>query len=325
MKLKKEYAVLAVAIIVLGLYLFFRDTDRTTYTLPELPAVNAQDVTKVEIATQEGTITLARSDDGWRVSPGDYPADPDLVNRMLEILADLEVTVLVSETRNYGHYELDETHQIRVTAYRNGDALRALRIGKAADTMRHTHVRLSEDPNVYHARGNFRSDFDQTVARLRDKIVMAFKVEAVTALAIETADASIRVSKTEAPAASQSSAPASPEDDPGETAAQWQTGDGQGVASEAVAQLLASLSGLKCRAYLTGQSRDDLAEPTHRIRIEGEKAALLEIFPPADETATEVPASSSLREDLFTLADFDIDPIKDFLAILEDREDTTSP
>lgn len=317
MKLKKEYAVLALAIIVLGLYLFFRDTDRTTYTLPELPAVKAQDITKIEIATQEGTITLARGDDSWRVSPGDYPADPDLVNRMLEILADLEVTVLVSETRNYGHYELDETHQIRVTAYRNGDVLRALRIGKAADTMRHTHVALTEDPNVYHARGNFRSDFDQTVARLRDKTVMAFKIEAVTSIAIETADASITVSKTEAPASS--------EDDPGGTAAPWQTGDGQEVASDAVAQLLASLSGLKCRAYLTDRSRDDLAEPTHRIRIEAEKTALLEIFPPADEAATEVPASSSLREDLFTLADFDIDPIKDFLAVLEEREDTSSP
>ena len=39
---------------------------------------------------------------------------------------------------------------------------------------------------------------------------------------------------------------------------------------------------------------------------------MLEIFDPADDTATEVPARSSLREDPFMLSDFDIDPVKKF-------------
>ena len=101
MKVKKEYAILSVVIIALGLYLFFRNTDRTTYTLPELPALKTQDLTKVEIGKGDQTVVLTRRDDDWFVSPGDYPADDNLVNSMLDILADLKVTALVSETRNY--------------------------------------------------------------------------------------------------------------------------------------------------------------------------------------------------------------------------------
>jgi hypothetical protein len=163
MKVKKEYAILAVVIVALGLYLFFRNTDRTTYTLPELPAVKTQDLTKIEIGKGNQTVVLTRKDDGWLVAPGDYPADGTLVDRMLDALADLKVTALVSETRNYTRYELDENQQIRVTAYQDDKAVRSFRIGKAAETMRHTHITLSDDPNVYHAQGNFRQDFDQSV------------------------------------------------------------------------------------------------------------------------------------------------------------------
>ena len=43
MKHPKEYAILAVIILALGLYLFLRDTDRTTYTLPDLATIATQD------------------------------------------------------------------------------------------------------------------------------------------------------------------------------------------------------------------------------------------------------------------------------------------
>jgi hypothetical protein len=325
MTFKKEYAILSVIIVALGLYLFFRNADRTTYTLPVLPAVDAQDLTKIEIGKGSRTVVLTRSGDGWTVSPGDYPADAGLVRPMLDALADLTATTLISETKNYARYELDEKHQVRVTAYAGDRAVRTFAIGKAADTWRHTHITLADDPNVYHARGNFRMDFDQTVEDLRDKTVLKFDTAKVTALSIASGDRQVDVTR-HADAEDPKETDAAPEEETADKpAARWETADGQTVDSATVDGLLSALSGLKCRAYLTETAQTDLADPAHTVRIVADGEVVLEIFSPADEDATEMPARSSLRSDPFTLADFDLDPINDFLASLEGTEATASP
>ena len=316
MTLKKEYLILAVVILALGLYLFFRSTDRTTYTLPELTSVTAEKVTKVIIEKNDQKIELTRKDKGWQVSPGNYPADPDLVKRMLDSLAKLRLTALVSETRNYSRYELDDAAKIQVTALRDDKVVRALAIGKAADTMRHTHILLSENPNVYHAQGNFRFDFDQSVESLRDKTILAFNTEDIHTFAIETGDRKVTVAKQQPSAASDS------DTSKGASAAViWQSDDGKTLEAGDVDRLLAALSGLKCRTYLTDNAKDDYHEPAYTIRLMGEATHLLEVFDPKDDAATEMPARSSLRKDPFSLADFDMDPVKTFLDNLDGEED----
>ena len=325
MKHTKEYAILAVAIVALGLYLFLRDTDRTTFILPDLQAFETQDITKIQIDQDDQALVLSRGDDQWQVSPGDHPAEEAKVKRMLDVLADLDITALVSETRNYARYELDDEHRIRVTAYRNGDIVRNLDIGKAADTMRHTHIALTDDPNVYHARGNFRSDFDQTVANLRDKTVLAFDKSAVEAFTIEAGNTKLNVTKTGAgPPEESEEAPATAEDEEA-APAQWQTEDGRVLDDESVDRLLVSLSGLRCRAYLSDRSRNDFDEPAYRIRIEADETARLDIFAPQETAATEVPAASSLRAEPFTLADFDVDPIEEFLSTAANDDPPADP
>jgi hypothetical protein len=322
MKVKTEYAILMVVIVALGLYLAFRSTDRTTYNLPDIPDLNAADLTKIEIRHGDQTVTLTRQDDGWRVSPGDYPADTRLVKRMIDDLANLTVTALVSESQNYARYDLDDKHQIRVTAYQDGKVVRTFDIGKAADTMRHTHIVLAGNPNVYHARGNFRNDFDQTVESLRDKSVLAFKPDTVTEFTIETADNTFTLQKVPAPKASEDAAAQPDTNEKAQPApeATWQIVNGPTMANKKVLSFLTDLSGLKCRAYLTDQPKTDFSKPTYLIRIQSEAASTLEIFVPADEKASEVPARSSLRRDPFTLSDFDVDPIKKFLADLKGDE-----
>jgi hypothetical protein len=320
MRHQKEYAILAVVIVALGLYLFLRDSDRTTYTLPELPPIKAQDITKIEIAQADRTVVLMRSGGGWQVAPGDYPADDAQVERMLDTLATLDVTALVSATRSYDRYQLDDTHRIHVTAYKDGKVLRELSIGKAADTMRHTHVSLSDDPNVYHARGNFRDDFDKSVADLRDKTVLAFDRDAVTTIAIEVDGDRVTIQKIAAADSDQQSE--NPSKSQGKEAApRWQTDDGGTIADGDVDRLLQALDGLQCRTYLAGRSKDEFSAPSYRIRIEGKTTSMLEVFKPTDTEASEVRAASSLRQEPFTLADFDIDPIKEFLKALKIRED----
>ena len=68
-----------------------------------------------------------------------------------------------------------------------------------------------------------------------------------------------------------------------------------------------------------------MANPAYLIRIKGVQESTLEIFTPADDTASEVPARSSLRADPFTLSDFDIDPVTKFLTDLNSTEDKPTP
>jgi hypothetical protein len=327
MKVKIEYAVLAIVIVALGLYLFLRSTDRTSYTLPEIPTLDTQAITKIEISKGDQTIDLERQDDSWRIAPGDYPADAGKVNRMLDDLADLKVTALVSETRNYERYDLGEDKQIRVTAFQDGKAVRAFQIGKPADTFRHTHITLAEDPNVYHAQGNFRNDFDQSVADLRDKTVMAFKPEDVTEFTVASngREFTLHKVKTAPSPAEKKDDSAADEEKPSDSEPTWQTADGTSVDNEKVEQLLADVAGLKCRAYLNDQSKSDLSSPAYSIRIQAGSTSVLEVFETEDDTASELPARSSLREEPFTLADFDIDALKNFIADLRgDNEKETA-
>lgn len=324
MKHQKEYAILAVVIVALGLYLFLRDTDRTTYTLPELPPIKAQDITKIEITQADRTVVLMRSGDGWQLAAGDYPADDAQVERMLDTLTRLDVTALVSATRSYDRYELDDTHRIHVTAFKDGKVLRELSIGKAADTMRHTHVSLSDDPNVYHAQGNFRDDFDKSVADLRDKTVLAFDRDAVTTIAIDVEDDRVTIQKNPAADPDQKSENLTKSEGK-EAAPRWRTDDGGTIADGDVDRLLQALDGLQCRTYLAGRSKDEFSAPTYRILIEGKTTSMLEVFKPMNSEATEVPAASSFRKEPFTLADFDIDPINEFLKALKVHEDEPTP
>lgn len=317
MKHRKEYAILAVVIVALGLYLLLRERDRTTYTLPKLQTVKAVDITKIDITTGGQEVVLTRKGNLWEVAPGGYPADDSKVQRMLDALTNLDVTALVSETRNYERYELDAPNRIIVKAYQDGAIVRDLGIGKAADTMRHTHIVLADDPHVYHARGNFRNDFDQSVADLRDRTVLAFDSAAVTAFTIETAEKTVTLTRTDTVPPAEGEKTASTEEGQGTPLVQWQTEDGRSIAGETIRPLLTALSGLQCRSYLTDRTKNEFTNPTYRIHIVSDADAQLEVFAPADPDATELPAFSSLRAEPFTLADFDVEPIEDFLAAIK--------
>ena len=56
MKIKKEYIILVLIIIVLSVYLYMRKTDRTLYELPEMPQVSEKELTKLEIAKGEAVL-----------------------------------------------------------------------------------------------------------------------------------------------------------------------------------------------------------------------------------------------------------------------------
>jgi hypothetical protein len=291
MNLKKEYLWLLVIIAVLCGYLIWQRQEQTAYRLPELPAVAAEILTRIEIdRAGEPQIHLKRVDDGWRIGPEDYLADQDKVNGIIEAVASVRLTALVSEARSYERYDLDEAHRIRVRAWAGDSLKRDLTIGKSASTYRHTFIAVADDPNVYHAREDFRGRFDRTVDQLRDKRVLSFRKNEIRALSLQTGAAQALRFTLQPPDQP------SPETEarPGAAPSLWRNAAGQPADGAIIDEILGSLATLECAAYLYDRAKTDMEKkaPAYTLVLEGEKPLRLILFAPEGDEAQRAGISS---------------------------------
>ena len=289
--MKKEYIILAAVIVLLSLYLIFHKQDRIHYQLPVLDKIGKKTITRIEMTKGDNAIQLEKQGDGWLISPENYPADKEKINQILDVIDDLTVTALISESESYTRYELDDANRIHVKAFAGDVLKREFYIGKAAPTFHHTFVRLANDPKVYHGRNNFRSRFDQTVEGLRDQSVLSFQQQDIQEITIENAVA-MTFTKKQIPVAVKTDDAEKPiESSPMKEV--WQNGSGQEVESSKINPFLARLSNLRCQRYLTtGKTKEDLGKPVYSVRLKGAQDYALSIFA-ADEESSEYPAVSS--------------------------------
>ena len=174
MKLRKEYVILGILIVVLSAYVLLRKSDRSFYELPVLQPVKTSDITRVTIDTPKENISLYRKGGKWVVGEQAFAADENQIKQATEIIGNLILTTLASESKNYERYELDDDHKITVKAWSEDALVRDFEVGKSAPSFRHTFVKLAGDHRVYHARENFRRVFEKTLDDLRDKTVLSF-------------------------------------------------------------------------------------------------------------------------------------------------------
>ena len=207
MKAKKEYLILILIIIGLSVYLFMRTADRTFYELPQIAALEQNQITKIEISKDGQTIVLNKKDNKWYLEPHGYTADTKKVKDMLSTLGGMTLTTLVSESKDYGRYELNDEKRIAVKAWQQETLKRNFDIGKPASSFRHTFVRLDGDSRVFHARDNFRGKFDLTVDNLRDKNVLSFKPAEISEIQIAKDETALKLVRSQVPVTPQSEKP----------------------------------------------------------------------------------------------------------------------
>ncbi len=309
----KEFIVLAVVIILLGTYLFLRNSDRSQYELPSVSSVKTEEISRIEIASSENKVEMTRSDDQWQIGDKQYPADEIKIKNMLKELDGLKLTALVSEAKAYARYDLSDEKKISVKAWAGDRLVRNMDIGKTADTYQHTFVRLGDDPNVYHARNNFRRTFEQTTDTLRDKTALSFDSDTIKEVRISSGDNDLTLTLGEAPnetpvseaeAQETSAAPPSPEGAPGaeESKPVWLAEDGKPAPADAIQRLLSQLAHLTCDGYLEEDRKEDLVHPIRTIILKGDQSFSLTIFE-KQESETSSPATSSQNKYPFTLSD----------------------
>ena len=310
MKLKKEYIILALIIIGISVYLYMRETDRTLYQTPDIPKVAKKDLTRLHIKKDDISIVLNKKNNSWYIEPENYPADADKVEHMLDAIEDLTLTAMVSESKNFNRYDLNEEAKIKVQAWNNNDLKRDFDVGKTAASFRHTFVKLADDERVFHAEGNFRSKFDTTTDMLRDKRVLSFEPEEIHEIQITKDQQAVTCVRAQVPAEDENT---ETEQTPSSTSAGqneiWQTTDGRQCDEAIVRQLLTALSDLQCDKFIDDRNKEDFTYALFTLRLKGSQEYKLSIFAKTNQGDSDYPAISSGNDYAFLLSDSKADRI----------------
>jgi len=303
MKAKKEYLILAAIIIAAGVYLTFYKADRTQYKLPELSKIKIDDIDRIEITARGKTIKLGKKGIDWFIAPQNYPADGAKIKGMLFEIEEMAVTDLVSESKAYERYQLDDKNKITVKAWSKEKLLRDFDIGKEASTYQHTFIRLPGNPNVYHVRGDFRRKFDrQDAAELRDREVLAFDPDTLKSIRVTDGPDTLELTRKEPPSKDSEKTEKEGAASTGPTKPVWITKDGRQADGGTLDSFLSSINNLMCENYLEGRQKDEFKNPIFEISLEGKQTYVLSVFKKADEKDDALPAISSYNNYPFTLS-----------------------
>ena len=322
MKLKKEYIILACIIIALSVYLVTRSTNRSFYQLPEMPRVTQKEITRLQIIKAGAALEMTKKDNTWHITPEEYPADADKVKDMLGTIADLTLTALVAESKNYSRYDLNDQLKINVKAWQNDELKREFNVGKTAASFRHTFVKLDGDDRIFHARGNFRNKFDINKDDLRDKKVLAFNSSDIHHLQFTDEQQDLTFTKRQAPV--EVNAPGTEEKgtpSPPAPKTLWQAADGRAIDEPALNRFLNSIANLRCESFIDKRKKEDFTSPLITLQLKGPQEYSLSIFAKAEEKATGHPAISSASDYPFLLSESLVDRImKASLKILKEPD-----
>jgi hypothetical protein len=326
MRLKKEYILLTLAVLVLVLYLTLRSANHDETDLPQPAKIENAKITRLIVTDKANPpLELVKKDEKWFIESKGYPADAAKVKNMVNAAAELTLTALVSESGNYDRYDLTAQQKINVQVFGDGNRLRAFDIGKSAPTQQHTFVLLDGDPKIYHARGQLRTTFDQSIEALRDKTVFDVDKATITALSIQKEGKSFSASKVEVPqeaaketppADANATAETTPEKAASPTPAappppQWQTADGQTVDTAEIERVLGGLARLQCDSYLDDPAKAKLTTATCTIVFKTTQTEFtLSLFPKESEKADKIPALASTTPYAFVLNEFRLKEIE---------------
>lgn len=338
MKIKKEFIVLSGIILALILVLIFTgDRERVTYRIPKLDTIDREEIDRIEVEKAGEKVVLSTAEEGWKILPGEYPADKSKVDDMLEIITGLTLTELASEKENYDRYDLDDGSRISVKAFKNDTLLRAFHVGKTSSTYSHTYVRLDDGKRVFHARESFRSTFEQETEDLRNKKVMAFDKNEISRISLtggeleeplilEKKAVPVETPPEEAETENEEEKTEEAEPAPPAEEEAWMLGDGTLAKKTEVDSLLSHVSDLSCDSFIEDKSKEDFTEPLFTIVLTGNKEYTLKIFDKGEEENAKYPVLSSESPYPFRLTKYNAERImkkKDDLFEKEEEEKDT--
>ena len=315
MKLRKEYIILFLIIAALVLYIFLRKDSRIQYEIPELTELAPDSISGIVIKGNNSEILLTKENDKWLIGENKYLADAYKVKEMIDFLVKPVLTTVVSDSKDYLRYGLDDKTRITVKALSGENPQRVVEIGYQADARNHTFIKLEEDYRVYHAREDLRGIFSTDLDDIRDKTVLSFNMDRVDSVHLSKDGKELDLIKK---------AITSEGEENKNNAFQWETDDGKTVDTSLMNSLLDDVLKIKCSKYIYDTKEGELGNPVYLLKIKDENEHILTVFPKKEDDYTAV---SSDNPTPFNLYSWRIDNIiKKFDKMMgeEDKEKTES-
>jgi hypothetical protein len=236
------------------------------------------------------------------------------MDNMLDVIDDLILDGLVSESKSYFRYDLDDEKKMTIKVWIGDTLSREFDVGKEAPSYQHTYIKLQNDPRVFLARRAFKRQFDQSVDDLRDKAVLSFDKAEIREMTITTAGKILVLSKTEIPSEKTDEAKIdkTEKDQPQtelRTETIWQTPSGEKKDKAKVEQILSDFDKLQCAEYINDKSKTDFQNPIYTIQLKGTKDYVLSIFEKMQSDADQHPAVSSENDYPFMLREWKVKDI----------------
>lgn len=291
--MKKEYLILIAVIIFAGSYLLLHKENRDNYRLPEIEDIDTSKLTGIIINSSNGNIEFTKKGESWVLTEKEFPADSSSVQNMFDALKTFQLTTLVSQKKDLQRYELDEKKHVHIKLLENSKTIFEFTIGKLAPSFNHTFVMLSNDTNIYHAKGSFRGDFNQSLDDFRDKKVLEFHEKSIKQFSIEKNEKSKTLISKEKKSEEK------------ENQITWNSEDGTSIDKEVVSDLLSSISFLECEKYLDTPDKKSLKDekPLCRILLENDNTIELTLY--RNDKEDNIIGISSMNDYIFSLSESD--------------------
>jgi len=182
---------LGVLVVLGGLVWWFNkhptaNTASKTPPAPKLISVDAKQIDDIVLAkTGSDPVELAKLADSWTIAkPTPMPADQDAVGMLTSTLATLNADRLIDDhPASLNDFGLaNPAVEVDVTV--KGGKTTKLLLGSDTPAATGTYAKLGSDPKVYTIPTYTKASFDKTVNDLRDKRLLTFNQDKLTAVAI---------------------------------------------------------------------------------------------------------------------------------------------
>ena len=192
-----------VVLLGLGAYVYFIELPKAQQEAekPTVLTFEKEAVDTLTLTYPEREIRLQQTAAGeWDITaPIRAKADDTAVNNMLTTIVDEEVTrsLTPEEPVDLALYGLAQPPVVLRIALQDGTTLPKVSIGKDTPVGFSAYVQKEGDPQLHLTRQAFRLGLTKEVKELRDKTVLPFETDSVTRIAINTAETSMVLGKTD--------------------------------------------------------------------------------------------------------------------------------
>lgn len=163
-------------------------TKKMEAAAPLFPGYDKENVAKIEITASGETTTLVKENDTWLVaSMENYPADAEGVKDVLDKVAELKTTGLVSSNpEKQAQFEVDSSGAEAKLIDGSDKVLAHLFLGKTTPGYLSSYVRAAESNDVYVGKGNLKATFDKGTRTWKNRTIFSFNKGDVTHLTIDS-------------------------------------------------------------------------------------------------------------------------------------------